>query len=227
MNIQGFQKLTLLDYPGKVACTVFTGGCNLRCPFCHNFQLATGEDMGPDLTQEVLDYLLKRRGIIDGVCITGGEPLLYKDIDEFIGRIKDMGYLVKLDTNGTNPTKLRFLIDSGKVDYVAMDIKSSKTGYEKAVGCEVDINAVDESIRILKNAKIPYEFRTTVVKGLHEMKDFEDIALWLSGKSRYYLQRFVMNDAVPDRSLDTFSDGEMKAILDIVKNALPNAEIRG
>ncbi|MBQ8533443.1 MAG: anaerobic ribonucleoside-triphosphate reductase activating protein [Clostridia bacterium] len=227
MNIQGFQKLTLLDYPGRVACTVFTGGCNLRCPFCHNFQLATGEDMGPNLTDEVLEYLSKRRGIIDGVCITGGEPLLWKDLEGFIDNVKDMGYLVKLDTNGTFPDRLLNLLQNGKLDYVAMDIKSSISSYEKLSGIGVDTSAVKKSVEILKNAGIPYEFRTTTVKGLHEMNDFEEIAEWLQGDSRYYLQKFVMNETVPGKELDTFSDQEMKNILKTVKAKLPNTEIRG
>ncbi len=227
MNIQGFQKLTLLDYPGKVACTVFTGGCNLRCPFCHNFQLATGSETGPDLTGEVTEYLSKRRGIIDGVCITGGEPLLWNDLEEFIDSVRGMGYLVKLDTNGTRPDRLSKLLQKGKLDYVAMDIKSSIGSYEKLSGCDVDTSAVKQSVEILKNANIPYEFRTTAVKGLHEMKDFEEMAEWLKGDSRYYLQKFVMNETVPGKELDTFSDAEMKNILQTVKAKLPNTEIRG
>ena len=140
MNIQGFQKLTLLDYPEKVACTVFTGGCNLLCPFCHNAGLVRTPNDSTSLEDEVLPYLSRRRGLLDGVCVTGGEPLLQPDLQDFLSRVKQMGYLVKLDTNGSMPDRLRHLLSTGLVDYVAMDVKSSPAGYARAIGCNADFS---------------------------------------------------------------------------------------
>ena len=179
MNIQGFQKMTLLDFPGKVACIVFTGGCNLRCPFCHNGSLVRRPAANKDMQREVLEYLEKRRGIVDGVVITGGEPLLQPDLGEFIARIKEMGYAVKLDTNGALPERLKGLLAAGNIDYIAMDIKSSPEGYKKASGSEIDIENFRQSMEIIKQSGIEHEFRTTIVKGIHEAEDLLKIAQWV------------------------------------------------
>lgn len=163
MNIQGFQKLTLLDFPGRTACTVFTGGCNLRCPFCHNGGLVRTPMAEPNRTDEVLTYLSRRQGILDGVCVTGGEPLLQPDLLDFLKQIKEMGYAVKLDTNGSLPDRLAAALDSGLIDYVAMDVKSSPEGYSAATGSDADPVVYDRSIRLLRQSGIPHEFRTTAV----------------------------------------------------------------
>ena len=191
MKIYGFQKMTLLDFPTKVACTIFTGGCNFRCPFCHNAGLVTHID-GPQIpVQEIFSYLEKRKGILDGVCITGGEPLLQPDIVEFISTIKNMGYAVKLDTNGAFPDRLKELIDASLLDYVAMDIKNSKEKYAQTCGIDIDISIIEKSVEILKEGKVPYEFRTTLVRELHTEEDILSMANWLSGTRYWYLQSFV------------------------------------
>ena len=176
MKISGLQKLTLLDFPGHVACTVFFSGCDLRCPFCHNAPLVTKIDPLDGMEEEeFFDFLEHRRGILDGVAITGGEPLLRRDIVDFIRRIRGMGYAVKLDTNGTHPDALAELISEGLVDYVAMDIKNSREKYSLTCGVDVDTNAIDESIAIIIGSGIAHEFRTTVVEELHEPSDFAAI----------------------------------------------------
>ena len=171
MKIHGLLKLTLLDYPTKTACTLFTAGCNFRCPFCHNGSLVLNkaEEIPQD---EIFAFLKKRQGLLDGVCITGGEPLLNPDISEFIKRVRELGYSVKLDTNGSFPDRLIELAENGLIDYVAMDIKSSPEGYSKAVGLkDFDVTPNDKSIKFLLTGKVDYEFRTTAVKGLHELSD--------------------------------------------------------
>ena len=226
MNIQGFQKLTLLDFPGKVACTVFTGGCNLRCPFCHNGSLVLEPTIYSDATQDVLDYLSKRKGIIDGVCVTGGEPLLQSDLRDFIKKVKDMGYAVKLDTNGSMPDKLAELIGTGLIDYIAMDIKSSPEGYSLATGVEADIEDYKKSVDIIRQSGINHEFRTTAVKGIHTGADFDKIGQWLAGSEHYYIQRFVDSGNLI-KGGDAFSDDEMRGLLSIIKKYIPDAQLRG
>ena len=201
MLIKGLQKLTLLDYPTKTACTIFTGGCNFRCPFCHNASLVENVNEGEKYeTEEVLSFLKKRQGLLDGVCVTGGEPLLQKDIKEFLGNIKSMGYAVKLDTNGYNPEKLMEVVGEGLVDYVAMDIKNCKEKYSLTTGIDIDISKIEKSVDFLMNCGIDYEFRTTVVKEHHTLSDIENIARWISGAKGYFLQSFV-------DSGDLLSDG--------------------
>lgn len=226
MNIQGYQKLTLLDFPGKVACTLFTGGCNLRCPFCHNAGLVLEPHESQNMEDEVLDYLSKRKGLLDGVCITGGEPLLQPDLIEFMQKVKSLGLLIKLDTNGSMPSKLRTLLESGLVDYVAMDIKSSKQGYPLAIGCDMDFSLFEESINLLKSSKIPHEFRTTAVKGIHTKDDFLQIAR-LIGDQPYFIQRFVDSGNLLGEGCSAFSEGEGEELLNIVKEHTPAARLRG
>lgn len=193
VRICGMMKTTLLDFPGKVACTLFLAGCNMRCPFCHNPRVVYGNDEIIN-TEEVFSFLKKRRGILDGVCITGGEPTLYGDsLITFIKEIKELGYLVKLDTNGTSPSLLRSLIDMHLLDYVAMDVKSALTeeAYTRACGVSVDIQKIEESISLLKEGKTDFEFRTTVVLPLHTKEDIILAAKELEGGKRYFLQSFV------------------------------------
>ena len=227
MNIQGFQKLTLLDYPGRTACTVFTGGCNLRCPFCHNADLVRTPMAGPNLTDEVLTYLARRRGILDGVCITGGEPPLQPDLADFLRRIKELGYAVKLDTNGALPDRLAALLDTGLVDYVAMDVKSSPAGYAAAAGVDTEWTVFDRSIRILRESGVPHEFRTTAVGGLHTPEDFAAIARWLGDVPAYYIQRFVDSGRLLGDGFYPFSIPEMEHLLTVVREYVPAAQLRG
>ena len=187
----GLQKLTLLDYPGETACTVFTCGCNFRCPFCHNAMLVDGREADmPVSTAELLDFLAARRKILDGVCITGGEPLLHRELPDLINSIKVLGYKVKLDTNGSKPEILRSLLEQRAVDYVAMDIKHSKEKYALASGTENMLDKVCESVELLKNTAVECEFRTTVVSPLHTPEDIRLIARWLAGADRYCLQNY-------------------------------------
>lgn len=227
MNVQGYQKLTLLDFPGRTACTVFTGGCNLRCPFCHNAGLVRTPLAEANRTEEVLDYLAKRRGILDGVCVTGGEPLLQPDLTDFIRKIKGMGYAVKLDTNGSLPDRLADLLAQGLVDYVAMDIKSSPAGYAAATGTEVDVTVYDRSVQILRNSGVPYEFRTTAVGGIHTPEDFVAIGRWLGDVPRYFIQRFVDSGQLLREGYHPFSIEEMEHLLTTVREYIPSAQLRG
>ncbi len=227
MNLQGYQKLTLLDYPTKVACTVFTGGCNFKCPFCHNASLVLTPNEYKSAEEDIFLYLSSRKGIIDGVCITGGEPLLQPDIEDFIVKIRELGFLVKLDTNGSNPDKLKLLLDKGLLDYVAMDIKSSKGGYFKLIGKEIDLSLIEKSVEIIKESGTPYEFRTTAVKQLHTKQDFYNIGLWLKGADKYFIQHFVDSGDLIEEGLSAFSETEMQELLIEVQKNIPNAELRG
>ena len=208
MEIHGFNKTTLLDYPEHIAATVFTGGCNFRCPFCHNGELVLDSGCQPLIPEEeVLSYLKKRQGILQGVCVTGGEPALQKDLKEFLRKIKESGYPVKLDTNGYMPGVLWDLLQEKLVDYVAMDIKASRENYAAAAGLQhMDISRIEESISILKSSGIPYEFRTTVVKGIHRVEEFEDIGRWIAGCPAYYLQSYEENENCLYRMIQTAGD---------------------
>jgi pyruvate formate lyase activating enzyme len=192
MVIGGYQKLTLIDYPGKLASTVFTVGCSFRCPFCHNPELVL--DSGPSgkniLEKDFFDFLKKRQNKLEGVCITGGEPTIQKDIVEFVKKIKNLGFLVKLDTNGTRPDVLKKLFDLKLLDFVAMDIKNQLKKYDQTTGVIGDKERIKISVELIKNSQLPYEFRTTVVPGLHQEKDFEEIARWIGGAKKYYLQEY-------------------------------------
>ena len=229
MEIYGFQKTTLLDFPGHVAATVFVGGCNFRCPFCHNGLLVLDPGNQPLIGEdEVLVYLKKRRGILEGVCITGGEPTLQKDLISFIKMLKAMDYLVKLDTNGYRPKVLEELLTEGLLDYVAMDVKASMECYDVAAGVSnLEREKILESIRLLKNCEIPYEFRTTVVKGLHGIEEFERISRLLSGCRAYYLQGFRESDNMIGEGYEAFSTQEMQEIADIAGKYIDKVELRG
>lgn len=240
MKIIGLQKLTLLDYPGRVAAIVFLGGCNFRCPFCQNSSLVlTPGDLPEIPLQEFQSFLRKRSGLLDGVCVTGGEPTLHQDLPELFSLIKAQGYLAKLDTNGTNPDMLQDLIRQGLVDYVAMDIKAGRENYARVCGLDPSTGPafcntalfknVCRSVDILKAAPIEYEFRTTVVKGLHDERDFQDIASWLLGCRNYYLQSFRDCGEVLQKghAFSDFNREEMEDFLKIVQKEIPQASLRG
>lgn len=229
MNIQGLQKLTLLDFPGKMACTIFTASCDLRCPFCHNASLVINPLDKPEYTEEeIISFLKKRQGILEGVAITGGEPLIHADISDFIVRIRELGYKIKLDTNGTFPKRLKDLVNNGLIDYVAMDIKSGPSGYGQCVGIgNYDISKIIESKDFLLSANVDYEFRTTVVKGLHSEEDFFEIRDFIKGAKRYYLQHFKDSGDLIGFGLDAFSKQEMYDFKNIVSPYVCSCEVRG
>ncbi len=230
MLVSGLQKLTLLDYPGKVACTVFTGGCNFRCPFCHNSTLVLPEQIAHDSSAEqVLTFLKRRIGVLDGVAITGGEPLLHPDIGGFLREIKAMGFLIKLDTNGSFPDGLISLVEAGLADRVAMDVKNAPALYAKTVGLEhFDLSGVERSKDFLLSGAVDYEFRTTVVKGLHTEESLLDAARWIEGAKEYYLQQYKDSGAILDaEGLTAFDADEMRALADAVRTILPTVQVRG
>lgn len=229
MNISGFQKLTLLDYPNHVACTVFTGGCNLRCPFCHNALLVTKLDKNAFIDEEeIFSLLKKRKGVLDGVAITGGEPLLQKDIKDFIYKVKSLDFLVKLDTNGTFPAELEGLIDEKLVDYVAMDIKNCKEKYAFTSGLErMDITSVEKSVDILLGGEVDYEFRTTVVRQFHTVEDIEKISEWIKGAKNYYLQDFVDSGNLIGGGFSSVGKEELLKMQKTAKKRLPSTFVRG
>ncbi len=228
MDIHGLQKLTLLDYPDKMACTVFLGGCDFRCPYCHNWELVDGSYPPTMEEQEFFAFLKKRQGLLDGVCVTGGEPLLRKELPEFLRKIRDLGYLIKLDTNGSHPERLRQILEEGLADYVAMDIKNSPQRYGETIGRpEFDITPICESVRLLMEGAVDYEFRTTVVNELHDEEDFRAIAGWLRGAKRCFLQPFTDRDTVPVAGLSAPPDEALNRYADILREAVPDTTIRG
>lgn len=228
MLIKGLQKLTLLDYPGKVACTVFTGGCNFRCPFCHNASLVTHIDSQNISEDEFFSFLNKRTGILEGVCISGGEPTLQPDIESFIKKIKNLGYDVKLDTNGYRPDILKNLCENGLIDYVAMDIKNSPKKYPLTTGLDnIDFSKIEESSAFLLNGNIDFEFRTTVIKELHEECDFAQIGKWLKGNEKYFLQSFIDSGDTIRTGLNPHNEEQMCTFSTILKEYIPNVQIRG
>jgi pyruvate formate lyase activating enzyme len=228
MKLAGLQKTTLLDYPGKVAATVFTYGCNFRCPFCHNASLVKGNGTDVLTDADFFAFLDKRHGILDGVCVTGGEPLLHRDIADFIKAIKDKGFLVKLDTNGSNPRLLSELIAAHLIDYVAMDIKNSPDNYGKTAGVmNFDIQPINDSIELLMNSAIDYEFRTTVVKELHTAADILSIAQWIKGARLYALQQFIDGDDILCGTFTSYTKAEMETFQLLVKPYVDNVIIRG
>ena len=231
--IAGLQKMTLLDYPGKVACTLFLAGCNLRCPFCHNASLLTG---APEAMTEAefLSFLKKRQGLLDGVCVTGGEPTLYKELPQLLAAIKELGFAVKLDTNGTNPGMLKAVLQAGLVDYVAMDIKNSPAGYGKTAGVsDLPLAVLEESMGLLLRGDIDYEFRTTVVMPLHSGEDFTAIGQWLKKiapahpAKKYFLQQFVQRDSVLCGGLFAPEATQLQAFSDALAPYVHTVKIRG
>lgn len=227
MVFAGFQKLTLLDFPGRMACILFTKGCNMRCPFCHNGSLVRADGVEEYTEEEILEYLKKRQGILEGVVISGGEPLLHNGLGDFLKKVKDLGYGVKLDTNGSFPQKLKALVAEGLVDYVAMDIKNSPEKYSLTAGVDVDMDAIRESIEFLMSGAVNYEFRTTVVKELHTIEDIENAAKWIKGAKRYYLQNFVDSGDILGGNHNPWDEIVVENMKKIAENYVLKAETRG
>lgn len=230
MVIKGLQKTTLLDFPGRLAATIFTGGCNFRCPFCHNASLVLrGGDVEEVPAEDLFSYLDKRSGLLDGVCITGGEPLINPDIDALIRKIRSYGLLVKLDTNGAFPERLEALLDEGLLDYVAMDVKNTdeKYGITIGLGENYDIGAINKSIDIIMKKAPDYEFRTTIVRELHDISDVANIAKKLLGAKKYFLQKYVDSDDILSSGYSAYSDAEMLEMLDEARSILPVTILRG
>lgn len=229
MKIHGFQKLTLLDYPGHTGAVLFLGHCNFRCPFCQNGALVLSPDQEPVLSlDDILAFLKKRRGILEGVCISGGEPTLAPDLADLAQTLKSLGYLVKLDTNGSRPDVMRSLVERGLVDYIAMDIKSSKKRYPSVSGySQLPLSSIEESVDFLLHSSIPYEFRTTVVRELHCAEDFSAISDWLLGCSQYFLQSYKDSDSVIKPGFHSCTPEELRYYLSIVQEKIPHAQLRG
>lgn len=229
MNIAGLQKTTLLDFPGRIACTVFLAGCNLRCPFCHNASLVLpGQIAAPVMSEEeLLSFLQTRKGKLDGVCITGGEPTLYRSLPALIENIRALGFLVKLDTNGSDPEMLKELLDRGMLDYVAMDIKNSPERYRETCGGVEIIESVRQSAGLLMAGSTDYEFRTTVVHPLHTPEELEAVGKWLQGAKQYYLQHFVDSGDLVGTGVSALNREEMEQLRRAVLPYIPNTFIRG
>lgn len=228
MKIYGLQKMTLLDFPGHVACTVFLGGCDFRCPFCHNYELADGSAPPEMDEEELFAFLGKRTHLLDGVAITGGEPCLHRDLPALLERIRSMGYAVKLDTNGYHPDMLREIEEKGLADYIAMDIKNSPEKYAVTCGVQkIDMAPIKESIKILMGGKADYEFRTTAVKELHSTEDFIAVGRMIEGAKRYFIQCFTDRDTVPFEGLHAPEKSELLAFLEAVRPFVREAGLRG
>ena len=229
MLILGLQKTTLLDYPGKIASTIFTGGCNFKCPYCHNRDLVfPPADAIAYSEEEILNHLIAKKKVLDGVCITGGEPTLHKALPEFISKIKDLGLLVKLDSNGTNPKMIKDLVNNGLIDYVAMDIKHSKEKYNSIANMQhFDIAPINESIEFLKEGRVDYEFRTTVIRECHTSSDFENIGNWIRGAKAYYLQSYRESEQVINPIFSSYSPEELQAFAELLRTYIPNTQLRG
>ena len=228
MKIHGLQKMTLLDFPGRVACTVFLGGCDFRCPFCHNFELADGTAQPVMDDEELLAFLRKRQGLLDGVAFTGGEPLLYRELPELLQKIRELGFAIKLDTNGAHPALLKQILEEGLADYVAMDIKNSPAKYAVTCGVDrLDMDAIRESIALLMNGSTDYEFRTTVVAEFHEAADFEEMGKLIADAKRYFLQCFTDRDTVPFEGLHAPSAEQLQEYAQIARKYVADVQLRG
>lgn len=228
MRIDGLQTLTLLDYPGKVACTVFTSGCNMRCPFCHNASLVCGEVPPFMEKEEFFAFLKKRTGVLDGVCVTGGEPLLQEGLIPFLLEVKEKGFTTKLDTNGLLHDRLCAVVEAGAVDYVAMDIKNCKARYVETAGVPgLDLAPIEKSVQFLMEGSVDYEFRTTVVKELHNKADFDEIGRWLKGAKRYFLQSFKDSGDILSPGLSPMEKADLLEIRDRLRAEIPGVELRG
>lgn len=228
--IAGLQKLTLLDFPGKVACTLFTRGCNFKCPFCHNASLVVrADEQKPYANAEILAFLKKRAGVLDGVAITGGEPTLMPGLHDFIKEIKDLGYAVKLDTNGTRPDVIKKLVEDKLVDYVAMDIKNhpAKYAYTAGLADNYDLTSIIESKNYLMEGNVDFEFRTTVAKPFHTEEDFYLIGEWIKGNEKYFLQQFKDSGDIIGKEISSYNESEMENFLNVLLPFVPNAQLRG
>ena len=229
MRIYGMEKLSLVDYDGKVACTLFTGSCNFRCGFCHNSPLVLDYKFLPEIDEsEVFAYLNKRKGILEGVCISGGEPTLEKDLALFIEKIKSIGYAVKLDTNGTSPQTIKMLFENGLIDYVAMDIKNNKEDYAKIIGFDkFDTKKVEQSVEFLLNNSYTYEFRTTLIKEFHSKENIALIGEWIKGADKYFLQKFKDSESCIQSHLSPVDDKLVLEFKDILQKNIKNVFLRG
>ncbi len=224
MEFGGFQKLTVLDFPGQVACIVFTKGCNFRCPFCHN-SLLVEENCETYSEEEILLFLEKRKNVLDGICISGGEPLMH-DMENFLTKVKELGYKIKLDTNGSYPKKLKQLVEKGLIDYVAMDIKNIPQKYFETAGIDFPYSIIEESIDFLLSGKVDYEFRTTVTKEFHTPVDLENIAKRISGAKRYFIQNFVDSGNVFFKNLTPVSEEELEQMAQRTQKFVPQTKTR-
>ena len=212
MIIDGFEELTLLDYPEHLACMIFTRGCNFKCPYCQNSSLIRyNKEPGKFSEEEILQFLEKRKGKLEGIVISGGEPTIQVGLKDFIKKVKELGFLVKLDTNGSNPKVIKELLDENLVDYIAMDIKNDLDNYEVVTDCKVNTKAIKESINLISKSKIDYEFRTTIMKECHKLSNLRKILELIKNK-KYYIQNFEVSDDVINKSLSSFSTDELKGI---------------
>ena len=228
MKIFGLQKMTLLDFPGRVACTVFLPGCDFRCPFCHNFELAEGKGEPVLDEEEFFATLARRRGLIDGVAVTGGEPCLHRDLPEFLRKVRELGFATKVDTNGYHPEMIELLIRDGLVDYFAQDIKNSPAKYAETCGvASLDIERIKTSVSILNSSGVGHEFRTTVTEQLHTANDIEEIGKMISGSPKYFLQAFVDRDSVPYEGFSAPPREKMLSYLETARKYVPSAALRG
>ncbi|MBP5466122.1 MAG: anaerobic ribonucleoside-triphosphate reductase activating protein [Clostridia bacterium] len=229
MELFGIEKLSLVDFDGKVAATVFTGTCNFRCGFCHNSPLVLDvKSLSPLPEEEVFSYLKKRRGILEGVCITGGEPTLQKDLPEFCEKVKSLGYAVKVDTNGTNPAMVKLLAENNLADYFAMDIKNDKENYAAIIGFEkYDTKDVEKTVDFFLSHDYEYEFRTTLIKEYHKKENIVKIGEWIKGAKRYILQKFKPTDACISTGLHEVQEDAAKEFLQMVSPFVKSAKLRG
>jgi len=231
MKLHGLQKMTLLDFPGHVACTVFLGGCDFRCPYCHNFELADGTAKPVMEEEEFFSFLAKRKGLLDGVAVTGGEPCLHRELPAFLRKVREMGFGTKLDTNGHHPELLSEILEEGLADYVAMDIKNSPEKYMKTCGLEqegaVDLEKIRESIRLIMEKAPDYEFRTTVVAEFHEASDFEEMGKMIAGAKNYFLQSFTDRDTVPFEGFHAPDPSDLGSYAEIMRKYVENVQVRG
>ncbi len=229
MKINGYEKFSMVDFEGKIACTVFTGGCNLRCPFCHNGSLVIGDVKANQIDDgEVMEYLEKRRGLVDAVSVTGGEATLQPDLADFLRRVRALGYITKLDTNGLRPDVLKNLLDEGLVDYVAMDIKNSPEKYAFTTGLKcVDLDKINESMRIIKESGVNHEYRTTIIKEFHTAEDMEKIAQWVSGANAYYMQKYSDSEGCISHGYHEIEKAQAEEFAKLFENKVVKVGLRG
>ena len=228
MDFSGFEKLSLVDYDDNLTATLFMAGCPFRCPFCHNGELVLHPERATTIPwEEIVTYLKKRQGVLDAVCVSGGEPTLMPDLEENIAEIKSLGYKVKLDSNGFRPEVLRSLVGKGLLDYIAMDIKNSKLKYSLTCGVAVDMEQIEESVRFLMSSGIPYDFRTTCMAEFHDASDFALISEWIAGAERYFLQRYIDSASCIQHNFHEIPLQKAKEYLEIVRSTIPHAKLRG
>ena len=227
MIISGFEKLTLLDYPGKLACIIFTQGCNFKCSYCQNSDLLECNNIKLISEEEIFAYLEKRKNVLDGIVISGGEPTIQKGLSQFIKRVKELGLLVKLDTNGSNPNIIQKLIDEKLVDYIAMDIKNVFDKYSDVIKINANLDKIRKSIGILKKSDVDHEFRTTIIKNFHNINNILDICKYLGNCEKFYIQNFEDSDGVIDKSLKSFTKEELIDIQNKINKKFNNVRVRG